>query len=129
MNAIYAALICAGTAILCSHLKKRWPELALGVAAATGVAVIAAFWPDMKNMLASARDVAKSSGMDQTQMTVMIRACGISLVAEFASQICKDAGESALSGRILLCARLAMLALAAPVVTSILSRLSQLLSL
>jgi stage III sporulation protein AD len=129
MSAIYASLICVGAALVCAHLKKRWPELALGIAIAAGLAVLAAFVPDIASMVSAMRTLAQSSGMDTGYTGVMLRACGISLVAEFAAQICRDAGESALSGRILLCARLALLAMAAPIVTDILSRLSRLLSL
>ena len=59
----------------------------------------------------------------------LFKAVGIALVGQIAGRLCKDAGESALSGRILMCARLALLGMAVPVITDILSRLSRLLLL
>ena len=129
MRALYAALLCVGAAILCAHLKKRWPELAIGIAVATGMAVIAAFIPDLKSAVDAMAGIARQSGLQGQYVLIMLRACGISLIAEFAAQACRDAGESALSGRILLCARLALLGMAAPLITDILARLSRLLLL
>ena len=129
MSAIYASLICVGAALVCSHLKKRWPELALGIAMAAGLAALMTFLPEILSMVSSLQSMARAAGMDEGYMGVMLKACGISLVAEFAAQLCRDAGESALSGRILLCSRLALLAMAAPIITDILSHLSRLLSL
>ena len=53
----------------------------------------------------------------------MLRAAGITVIAELAAQLCRDAGERALAGRVSLIARASILALCVPLV----SRLSELL--
>ena len=129
MNVIYVAVICVGAAFICACLKKTWPELALGIALAAGVAVLVALVPQITSLVNELRAISDGAEIDGDYLKAMIQACGISIIGQFAAQICKDAGETALSGRIQLCCRLAMVALAAPIVTDILSRLSYLLSL
>lgn len=129
MNAISAAVLCAGTAILCSCLKKRWPELSLAVAVCTGLCILAAYMPDISGVIKNLNSVFSNPGTDARLLKIMLKACGISLVTEFGVQICRDAGENALAGRIVLCSRLTILGMAAPVISDIFSHLSSLLQL
>ena len=55
---------------------------------------------------------------------VLTRAVGISIIAELGVQICQDAEQSALAGRIRLAARLTMLAMALPLAREIAESLS-----
>ena len=128
MNAIYAALICVAGALICAVLKEQRPELSLGVALATGVAAIAVCLPELAEAISALSTLADDAGVSEASVKIMLRACGISIIAEFASQICQDAGESALSGRIQLGARLALLAMAVPLITDILSQARSLVS-
>ncbi len=126
MNAIYAALLCVAGALICAVLKEQRPELSLGVAIATGIAAVAVMLPEFKTAISTLSSLADAAGVEQASVRIMLRACGISIIAEFAAQICQDAGESALAGRIQLGARLALLAMAVPLITEILSRVSSL---
>ncbi len=126
MNAIYAALLCVAGALICAVLKQQHPELSLGVAIATGIAAVGIMLPDFKTAISTLSTLADAAGVAQTSVKIMLRACGISIIAEFAAQVCQDAGESALAGRIQLGARLALLAMAVPLITEILSRVSSL---
>lgn len=126
MNAIYAALLCVAGALVCAVLKEQRPEISLAVAIATGLAAVAIMLPELQTAISALSELADAAGVNQASMKIMLRACGISIIAEFASQICQDAGESALAGRIQLGARLALLAMAVPLITEILSRVSSL---
>ena len=129
MNAISATIICVSAAVLCTCLKRKWPEIALVTAIAAGIFLLASFLPQIQNIAEKLESVSNSIGSGFQEIKLMLKACGISLAAEFGVQICKDAGESALAGRIHLCSRIAVLGMAAPVAAEIISRLSLLLSL
>ena len=51
-----------------------------------------------------------------------LRAAGLSLLAEFGAAICRDSGEAALSVRIEVAARLALAAMAAPLLLGVVER-------
>lgn len=66
------------------------------------------------------------AGMDEANTQIVARAVGISIIAELGVQICEDAEQSALAGRIRLAARLTMLAMALPLAREIAQSLSSL---
>ena len=54
-----------------------------------------------------------SNGSTQTG-SMLIRATGIALIAEFGCQLCKDAGESALASKVELAGKISILVLSLP---------------
>ena len=120
MNAVYAAFICVAGALICTMLRPQRPELAIVTAIATGTAALMICIPDIKSAAQALDMLAADSGFGAGNSAMLLRACGISLIAEFAGQICTDAGESALAGRIKLAAKLALLVMAIPMVADIL---------
>ena len=53
---------------------------------------------------------------DRDITAIVLKGAGIAIVSEMGEQLCADAGESALAGRIALASRVAMLGLCAPLV-------------
>lgn len=57
------------------------------------------------------------AAVDQTYITLILKMVGITYVAEFAMNICKDAGYAAVGNQIELFAKLSILVLSIPVLT------------
>jgi len=129
MNAVYASLICIAGALVCVVLRQMRPEMALATALAAGIAALLICLGDMRQAAEAIISLSQAAGMASESAHVFLRACGMALIAEFAVQICMDAGESALAGRIKLALRLALLVMALPLMTDVLSRCASLLSL
>lgn len=129
MNAIYASLICIAGALICAVLRQTRPELAMGAALAAGTAAIFICMGDIRQAAEALKSLSGAAGIGAGYSEIMLRACGIALIAEFASQICTDAGESALAGRIKLALRIALIAMALPLLTDVLSRSASLMEL
>lgn len=121
MNAIYASIICIAGALTCAVLRKQRPEMAMGAALAAGAAAIMACVGDIRQTAAALSTLAGAAGLGTEYSEQLLRACGIALIAEFAMQICVDAGESALAGRIRLALRLALTSMAVPMIADVIS--------
>ena len=78
--------------------------------------------PTLNTMEKLLRTLGAQSGADTGG--VMIRAVGVAIVAEFGAQLCRDAGEGALAGRVEMAGRVTMLTLALPLLTDLVTRLS-----
>ena len=102
MAAVRVSALCVVAAMMCAMLRKQHPEMAGALALATGAAVLV--------ML---------SGELRQAVEAMLR------LANFAAQMCEDAGERAMGGRIALAARVAMLALSAPLLTQLMEVVSE----
>ena len=127
MNAIYAALICIAGALVCAVLRQQRPELAMGAALAAGTAAIMVCLGDIRQAAGALSALVSAAGLDAGYSALMLRACGLALIAEFATQICVDAGESALAGRIRLALRLALIVMAVPMLADVLSQSASLM--
>lgn len=116
--------LCVAAAIICAAMRTQRPEMATGVSLAVGAFVLATMAARLPAMVPEARQLGDLfSGMDGDVRMAMLRALGITVIGELAGQLCLDAGERALAGRVALVARVAILALCVPLVL----RLSELL--
>lgn len=118
--AIQWMALCVAAAMICALLRLQRPELATVISLAAGVAVAAMlatrFCADVPNLSGLSRAF---SAMDPDIKSAVLRGAGIAVLADLGAQLCRDAGESALAGRVLLIARVSILALCAPLVASL----------
>ena len=125
MSVLQIVMICAATGLACAFLRATRPELAMGVALAGGIAALFALREDLAEALALLRALIAGSGMAGSRATLPLRALGVSLVSEFGAGLCRDAGESALAGRIELGTRVVLLAMAAPLARDLLALIGE----
>ena len=111
------ALLFAVISVLMNELTPgmRKPIRALGTILLYGGVLLV-----LGTLLKSCRDVF-SSIFSQSYSKVMLKCLGIALLAEIASDICRDLGESGVSNTIELGAKLLILLLGLPTVGEILS--------
>ncbi|HIU34802.1 MAG TPA: hypothetical protein IAB02_09580 [Candidatus Pullichristensenella excrementigallinarum] len=120
METVYLSLLCVGAALICAMLRPQRPEMALGVALAAGAAALMLLLPGLQSAAQVIREFSIRAQQGQDGAAVLLRAAGIALLAEFAQQICEDAGEKALAGRIELGVRVALFGIAAPLLREVL---------
>lgn len=68
-------------------------------------------------------------GMDKAYLKVLMKSLGLAYVAQTAADICKDAGESALSSKVELCGKVMILSLCIPVIFDVLDMIDEVISL
>lgn len=111
--------LCVAAAMICSALRTQRPEMATAVSLAAGLAALALLYREFAasaNGLDALRSLLRA---DEGATATVLKAAGIAVVSELGAQLCSDAGESALAGRIALAARVAMLGLCAPMLSEI----------
>lgn len=119
----------AVTAVMLAKLLQRYAAeqamlltLLLGTLL-TGSAVLA-----MTPILNEIDTLLSAGGLDAAQTTCISKAVGICCVTQLASDVCKDAGESALATAVLLTGKTALLLLALPLFAPLLQLLREVLS-
>lgn len=120
--------LCVAVAMICSAIRTMRPEMATAISLAAGLTVIAMVASELGEMgqYANALRGLFSGGDDLT--APVVKAAGIAIVAELGAQLCADAGESALAGRVTLASRVAMLGLCAPMLAGLAEALDAALS-
>lgn len=127
MDAMKAMFICVAGALVCAMLRVQRPEFRLAVAVAAGLAALALSMESVASGVDTLISLADNAGLAGETTGVMLRATGITVAAEFGAQLCRDADESALAGRVELAGRAFLLAMAAPLMTDILGRITEIL--
>ena len=112
--------LCVAAAMICSALRLQRPEIATAVSLAAGVAVLAMLYAELSRGPDWLAALQEALPWDDGVAATVLKGAGIAILARFGAQLCVDAGERALAGRIELSARIAMLALCAPLLAEIL---------
>lgn len=125
--AIQWIVLCVAAAMICALLRAERTELATVVSLAAGVAVFAMLITQLRSGTPRLDALSKAfQSMDADIRNAVLRGAGIAVIADLGAQICRDAGETALAGRVTLIARVSILALCVPMLASLAELLGRL---
>lgn len=113
--------ICA--ALMALLLRRMKPELASVLALAGSVLVAALLLPALAEVVQGIAALAQLGGLADGYMAHLLRVCGVSLLADFAAQTCRDAGEGGLAMKVELAGRVTLMALALPFMQALLEQI------
>ena len=122
-----AVMVCVAGALLASLLGKS-PALRMTVAIAAGLCAVGLCLPGLREGAITLDRLSAQAGLTEDHASAMIRATGVAVLAEFGAQLCRDAGESALAGRVEMAGRVALLGIALPILAELTERLGALLA-
>lgn len=111
------ALIAAVLALL---LRQHRAEFAVIVTVLAGAGIllmtVSALLPTLELM----RRLGEEAKLDGQHVGILLKALGICYLSQLAADACRDAGETALAGKVELAGRAAMVVLALPLFTQVL---------
>lgn len=119
MEAIRIVLLCLGAALVCAAIRVQRPEMATVISLSVGLGVLLLSTGVLSEISDAVRTFSRLSQMEGQMTGTIVKAAGIAIVSELGVQICCDAGESALAGRIRLACRLVMLGMTMPILSEI----------
>ena len=96
-------------------------------AVAGGVMVLVLTLDELAAVSGFLADMLKRFRIDTGYLKVMMKVIGIAYLAQFASDLCRDAGEGAVAGKVELAGRMLILALCIPVLAAILELIGSIL--
>lgn len=86
--------------ILCVVLKETRKDIAMIVALATVLIIMAFGINYITGIIDVIQQLANKAGLPDNFLSIILKIIGIAYVVEFASDICKDAGQEAISSKI-----------------------------
>ena len=101
-------------------LKKENPQIAMLVAAATGILIFLMLCSPLGELISLLRETAEQAGVGEGYFGIVLKVIGIAYLTQFGAQLCADAGESAIAAKIEMAGKVLMMAAAAPVLTGLL---------
>ncbi len=115
-------------AVLLVVLRQQRPEIAVQLSIAVGVIIFLVIVGKVRVVIQLLEDLAFQANVNVYYITTVMKIIGIAYITEFASQICKDAGEGALGAKVELAGKVTIMVLAVPIVLAVLELVVDLLS-
>lgn len=109
------AILCIVGAVLGLMIKKNTPEMALLLSVAVGGIILLSLLQEAGEIWNFLWDLTERTGVPQAVFSPLMKTVGIAIVTKIGSDLCRDAGESAMASLVetagAICAILAALPL------------------
>ena len=129
MASLFKVIGIALTAAAASLLLRTYrPELSVQIAVAAGTLLLLLTVDELKVMSAFLNDMFERTGIKTEYLKAMVKVLGIAYLAQFAADLCRDAGESAVAGKVELAGRVMILAISLPILGAILELVSDIVT-
>jgi stage III sporulation protein AD len=125
MNIVGFALVVAVFAVLLR--EGRRPEMALLLALGFSIFVFIIVLGKMGAIIDLFRELTRRAQVDELYLITLLKIVGIAYIAEFGAQICRDAGEGSIAGKIEMAGKIIILLLALPIFTAVMEVVVRLL--
>jgi len=107
-------------AVLVVVVRKERPEMAMLLALAAGVIVFLVILPQIAEVVRLLEELAVRAHINVLFITDILKIIGIAYLAEFAGQICRDAGQESIGSRVEMAGKVIILVLAIPIISAVL---------
>ena len=114
-------------AALAVFIKNQKPEFAIQISLLAAMIIFAAVLPYLSAIVKMFESLADRAGIEAAYISLILKVIGIAYVAQFASELCHDAGEGAIASKIELAAKVVIMTLSMPVISSLLQVVNEII--
>lgn len=115
------------SAIIIIVLRAQKPEIAVQISIITGIVIFMLVASKLSAVLDMLQSFSDKAHMDTVYFTTVLKIIGIAYIAEFGAEVCKDAGEASIASKIELAAKVIIVVLAVPIITSLLELITRIM--
>jgi stage III sporulation protein AD len=113
--------------VLILVIRQQRPELALQLSLVISVIIFLIVVGKIGLILDLFRELANRANISQLYLNTVLKIIGIAYISEFGAQVCKDAGEGAVAGKIEMAGKILIMVLAIPILIVVLDTVVKLL--
>lgn len=106
-------------AIIVVMLKDERPEIAMQLSLAVGIVIFLLMLSKLTIVMQALQQIALKVNVDITYLNIVLKIIGIAYLASFGIEICKDAGQSSIAGKIEIAGKILIISLAIPVLMAV----------
>jgi stage III sporulation protein AD len=127
MVIVQVAVIGVIATVLAVVLRKDRPEYALQIGIAAGVIILFLVIGSVSQVVRYVSELAAAYSIDTAYVGIVLKIIGVAYIAEFAAQVCKDAGESSIASKVELAGKILICLLALPVMKALIDTITGIL--
>ncbi|MBC7335432.1 MAG: stage III sporulation protein AD [Clostridia bacterium] len=114
-------------AVLLILIRQQRPELGLLLSLACGALIFLLVIDQIGSVVRLLEELATAARVDRLYLTTLLKIVGVSYLAEFGAQVCRDAGEQAIASRVEMAGKVLIVVLAMPIAVAVLEAITGLL--
>ena len=127
MDILKISMLGISAVLMALILKSSRPEYSYYISIAVCVCIFLFIGTKLELILGYAEKMERMIDLDHSYIAMILNMIGVTYVAEFASNICKDCGYQTIAGQIELFAKLSILVLGMPVILAFMETIGELL--
>lgn len=108
-------------------IKQTKPEIAILISIVGSIIIILMAVNILNSVISSFYEIFKKTGVQTTLLTPLLKIVAIGYIAEFGANICADAGANSVADKILFAAKMIILVIALPIITTVIDMVVMLL--
>lgn len=116
-------------AVVCVVIKQYKPEYTILVGLGTGLVILFFTAPHFSSVVEYVNELSGLGEIDTGYIKIVIKALGVCIVTQLASDTCKDCGQNSIASKIELGGKVSILALSLPMFVSLLETVQKLINL
>lgn len=116
---IRVAVLGIVAAIFVMILSDKRPEMGLLLGIAFGVMALIIVLGKAQAIIGLIEDVINKAGIDAKLLVPILKVTGMAYITQFSADICKDAGQTSIAGKVEAVGKIMMLVVAVPIATSL----------
>ena len=106
-------------------LKQYKPEYALLISIFAGVVILTFAVSKISTIISLLESLINDIGINKEFFVILIKITGIAYLIEFASNVCKDAGESAIASKVELAGKILIVTLSVPIISTLIETITE----
>lgn len=128
MDILKIAMIGLAAVLLAIQVKVERPEYEIFITMAACMCIFFFLITRLEIVIEAIGQIQSYIRLDSRYVAILLKMIGITYVAEFSANLCRDAGYQAVAGQIEMFGKLSILVISMPVLLALLDTISQLLS-
>ncbi|SHH37263.1 stage III sporulation protein AD [Clostridium grantii] len=108
-------------------IRKERQDLAIQISLVAGILIFIFMITKISSVLQLLQELAIKANIDFIYLDVVFKILGISYLASFCSEICRDAGESNLASKVEFAGKILILVLAIPILMAVLQSIMKIM--
>jgi stage III sporulation protein AD len=108
-------------------IRSQRPEIAVLLSITLATIIFLLVLAKINVVLNLFRDLAEKAGVNQLYLNTILKIIGIAYITEFGAQVCRDAGEGAVAGKIEFAGKVLVMVMAIPIIALVLETIIRLL--
>ena len=128
MNFFGLAIVAVAAALMALNFKSFKSEYGMFISIGVSILAMGAVLSQLDYLIEIVETIRAYIGLDNVYILTVLKIIGITYVAEFASDVCKDCGYSSMANQVQVVGKLTVLCISMPILLALLETINGILS-